>query len=137
MFNLNRFKHVFIFSTTTSTPDTSTTSTLGESFPVRIAGSPFGSGPIKRPSPYTPADKGSQVGTGHDDSLEEEGDDEVKRKEVINNNINGAIVESIPGNKLTAEELDPETKYFFFNPKIIKWFFNLNRGVLSTGVLAL
>ena len=49
------------------------------------------------------------VGVGADD-VEVEADDEGKRKEVINTSINGAIVESIPGNKLTAEELDPETK---------------------------
>ncbi len=36
--------------------------------------------------------------------------DEVKRKEIIGNNIDGAIVESIPGNALSAEDSDPETK---------------------------
>jgi hypothetical protein len=97
-------------STTTTTPDTSTTSTLGESFPVRVAGNPFAAGPIKkRPSPFGSSDKVVQTEDNNEDS-QEEGEDEVKRKEVINNNINGAIVESIPGNKLTAEELDPETK---------------------------
>jgi hypothetical protein len=103
-------------STTTTTSETSTTPTLGESFPVRVAGPPFSTGPKKRPIPFTPADKGSQSSANNnnnndnEESGENDDEDEVKRKEVINNNINGAIVESIPGNKLTAEELDPETK---------------------------
>ena len=35
---------------------------------------------------------------------------EVKRKEVIGNSIDGAIVESILGNAPTAEETDPQTR---------------------------
>ena len=86
------------------------TAAIGESFPVRVAGPPFVGGNKKRPYGQTdkPTTKSSLV--DHVDDDEVEGEDEVKRKEVINNNINGAIVESIPGNKLTAEELDPETK---------------------------
>ena len=86
---------------------------IGESFPIRVAGPPIISGGKKRPfgqqPEKPPTTTKTNVGVGADDD-EVEGDDEVKRKEVINTSINGAIVESIPGNKLTAEELDPETK---------------------------
>ena len=37
-------------------------------------------------------------------------DDEVKRKETIGNSIDGAIVESIPGNALSAEDSDPKAR---------------------------
>ncbi len=34
----------------------------------------------------------------------------IKRKEVIGNRIDGAIVESIPGSALSAEDADPQTR---------------------------
>ncbi len=37
----------------------------------------------------------------------------IKRKEVIGNRIDGAIVESIPGSALSAEDADPQTRCGF------------------------
>jgi hypothetical protein len=47
----------------------------------------------------------------NEDKLKQNGEvDEARRKEVIGNSIDGAIVESIPANELTAEDTDPQTK---------------------------
>ena len=37
-------------------------------------------------------------------------DEEIKDNEVLNENLGAAIVEQVPGNILSAEDLDPETK---------------------------
>jgi len=37
-------------------------------------------------------------------------EDEIKDNEVLNDNVGAAIVEQVPGNILSAEDLDPETK---------------------------
>ena len=64
-----------------------------------IAGFPF-----HRPS----IDK--KPGFSKDKSKVGSKEEEVKRKEVIGNRIDGAIVESIPGNALSAEDSDPQTR---------------------------
>lgn len=82
---------------------------------VRLAGSPyrpnFGSSKPAIPFGTEFANKKKKKESATSKLEKEINKEDVKRKEtVINNNIDGAIVESIPGNALTAEDTDPETK---------------------------
>ncbi|TRY69249.1 hypothetical protein TCAL_13171 [Tigriopus californicus] len=59
-------------------------------------------------SPYLPS-IGQKPGNSFKPDKIIDNDDGIKRKEILGNNIDGAIVESIPGKALSAEDSDPET----------------------------